>query len=79
MTHELAAEFQLWVDQMSPYRHTMVAAYTNGCKSYIATDTDPALGGYEAASFASAGAALRYPYRLAVKAGAEGQIRHTDM
>jgi hypothetical protein len=74
MTHEVFAEYQLWIDHSSPFRHTMVLAYTNGCESYIPTDKDFALGGYEAASFPQVAAALRYRSRIALKPGIEQQI-----
>ena len=51
LPHELFCEYELWVDESSPYQNTMVMGYTNGVHSYIATDKDLALGkngGYEA-------------------------------
>jgi hypothetical protein len=75
MTHELTSAYALWADSISPFEHSMVAAYTNGCESYIPTDDELALGGYEAASFPDAGAALAYRYRLALEHGAEGIIK----
>jgi len=75
MTHEVFAEYQLWVDRNSPFRRTMVLGYTNGCESYIPTDKDLALGGYETASFPAVGAPLRYSGRVALKPGIEQQIR----
>lgn len=74
-THELFAEFQLWFDGHAPTERKMMLAYTNGCESYIPTDRDLALGGYEAASFPLLdGAALRYPYRRAIRTGSEQQV-----
>jgi hypothetical protein len=75
MTHEVFAEYQLWIDRVSPFRHTMVLAYTNGCESYVPTDKDFASGGYEASGFPAAGAALRYSHRMPLKPGIERQIR----
>jgi len=75
MTHEVFAEYQLWADRNSPFRHTMVLAYTNGCESYVPTDSDFALGGYEALASPEPSAALRYCHRQALKPGAERQIR----
>jgi hypothetical protein len=75
MTHELFAEYQLWFDQAAPFEHKMVLAYTNGCETYVPTDKDFALGGYEAASFDLGAAAIRYPYRTALKPGVEPLIR----
>jgi len=75
MTHEVFADYQLWADQVSRFRHTMVLAYTNGCESYIPTDHDLALGGYEAASVRGYGSALRYRHRGALRPGAEARIK----
>lgn len=81
MTHELFADYQLWAENASPFKYNMILAYTNGCESYIPTDDDFALGGYEAASCPrSAGipasmAAVKYPHRLALKTGAEQHIK----
>ena len=76
LTHEVFAEYQLWADAVSPFAHTMVLAYTNGCEAYIPTDQDLAMGGYEAAvSPEPGGAALRYPRRLALRAGTEERVR----
>lgn len=75
MTHEVFAEYQLWADQNSPFRHTMVLAYTNGCESYVPTDRDFALGGYEASASPEPSAALRYFHRQALRPGTERQIR----
>ncbi|MBM4044515.1 MAG: hypothetical protein FJ279_05320, partial [Planctomycetes bacterium] len=65
MPHEVFAEYQLWADQVSPIPRTMTLAYTNGCESYIPTDEAFQSGGYEAASFPSVAAALRYRNRIA--------------
>jgi hypothetical protein len=81
MTHELFADYQLWADNTSPFKYNMTLAYTNGCESYIPTDSDFALGGYEAASCPrNAGvpasmAAVKYLHRLALKPGAEHRIK----
>jgi neutral ceramidase len=74
-THELFAEYQLWFDQNAPTKHSMMLAYTNACESYIPTDRDFALGGYEAASFPSlAGAAFKYRHRRALRPGTEQMV-----
>jgi hypothetical protein len=75
MTHEVFAEYQLWIDQHSPFRHTMVLAYTNGCESYVPTDKDFPLGGYEAAASPAPSAALRYARRVALRPGIERLIQ----
>jgi hypothetical protein len=75
MPHEVFVDYQLWVEQASPFRHNMVLAYTNGCESYIPTDKDFALGGYEAMAFPQIGAAFRYRHRVALRPGIEPQIK----
>ena len=75
MTHEVFAEYQLWTHQVSPFRHTMVLGYTNGCESYIPCERDLELGGYEAAPPPAPCAALRYRNRLALEPHAERQIK----
>ncbi|HAP93554.1 MAG TPA: hypothetical protein DCM26_02880, partial [Desulfotomaculum sp.] len=76
MPHEVFAEYQLWADKESPFAQTMVLAYTGGCESYVPTDRDFPLGGYEATQPPEKGAAaLGYPYRAALKPGTEGQIK----
>ncbi|HUT94869.1 MAG TPA: hypothetical protein VMY37_35755 [Thermoguttaceae bacterium] len=75
MTHEVFAEYQLWIDQNSPFRHTMVLAYTNGCEGYVPTDRDFALGGYEAAAAPAPSAALRCARRAALRPGIERLIQ----
>ena len=78
MPHEAFCDYALWVEEISPFEHTMTCAYTNGCEAYIPTDRDlelGELGGYEAASFPSPGAALAYRNRLALLPGVERQIK----
>ena len=51
LTGEMFAEYQLWVDEVSPFRHTFVFSHTNGSAGYVATKKDSELGpagGYEA-------------------------------
>jgi hypothetical protein len=74
-THELFAEYQLWFEEAAPFRHKMALAYTNGCESYVPTDRAFLEGGYEALSFPGDGAALRYPYRVALQPGIEQQLK----
>jgi len=48
---ETFAEYQLFADEISPFKHTLVFGYTNGRALYIATQKDYELGpngGYEA-------------------------------
>jgi len=78
MPHEVFCDYALWVEEVSPFEHIMTCAYTNGCEAYIPTGKDlelGELGGYEAASFPSPGAALAYPSRLAVCPDVERQIK----
>lgn len=46
-THELFVEYQLFMQANSPFRHTLVLAYTNGSASYIPTADAFYLNGYE--------------------------------
>ena len=51
LTGEMFAEYQLWLDEASPFKHTFVFSHTNGLTGYIATRKDYELGssgGYEA-------------------------------
>jgi hypothetical protein len=75
MPHEVFAEYQLWADKNSPFAQTMVLAYTGGCESYVPTDKDFPLGGYEAAHTPTPAAALVYPYRAALRPAIEEQIK----
>jgi len=75
LSHEVFAEYQLLVDKISPFKHNMVFAYTNGCEGYVGTRKDYELGdrgGYETAPL---GAPLLYHGRLAPRPAAEAQIR----
>ncbi|MDE0086609.1 MAG: hypothetical protein OXU23_12900 [Candidatus Poribacteria bacterium] len=75
VAHELFAEYQLFVDETSPFSHTFVFGYTNGSEVYIATKKDYELGlrgGYEAGP---RNHALNGPYRLALLPSVEEQIR----
>jgi len=80
MPHEVFCEYALWIDRTSPFDHTMVLGYTNGCEAYVPTDRELALGptgGYEAAAFPDWKTAnLQYPIRTPLAPGIEGQIKH---
>ena len=78
VAHELFAEYQLFVNETSPFSHTFVFGYTNGSEVYIATKKDYELGlraGYEAGP---RNHALSGPYRLALLPSVEEQI-HAEM
>ena len=75
MTHEVFAEYQIWLDEMSPFADTMVLAYTNGCESYIPCERDFVLGGYEAGAVPAPCAALSYRNRLTLDPGVERYIK----
>ena len=45
--HELFVEYQLYIEEHSPFRNTLVFAYTNGSESYIPTAEATYLNGYE--------------------------------
>jgi len=75
LPHEVFAEYQLFVDEISPFKHNMVFAYTNGCEGYLGTRKDYELGdrgGYETGP---QGAPLLYHGRLAPEPQVEAQIR----
>ncbi len=74
VSHELFSEYQLFVDETSPFSHTFVFGYTNGSEVYIATRAAYELGlkaGYEAGP---RNHALSGPYRLALVPAVEEQI-----
>ena len=48
LPHEPFVEYQLFLQQESPFPHTMVFGYTNGCESYVPTADACYLQGYEA-------------------------------
>jgi len=48
LMHEVFAEYHLYIKEISPFKDTMVFAYSNGCESYIPCEKDFELGGYEA-------------------------------
>ncbi|MCC6447045.1 MAG: hypothetical protein IT210_26770 [Armatimonadetes bacterium] len=75
MPHEVFVDYALWIEEASPFPHTMILACANGCESYIPTDPDLSLGGYEAGQSLDMAAALRYPYRTVLRPGAERMIR----
>jgi hypothetical protein len=47
LTHEPFVEYQLFLQNYSPFPHTMVFGYANGCADYVPTADAFALGGYE--------------------------------
>jgi neutral ceramidase len=76
--HELFAEYQLKLDTEIPAQNKMMMGYSNGCESYIPTDRELGLGGYEAATFpALDGASLRYRHRRALRPGCEKLVFQT--
>lgn len=46
-THELFVEYQLYIQENSPFKHTVVLAYTNGNAAYVPTAEAFYLNGYE--------------------------------
>ena len=53
MPHEMFCQYELWIDEQSPFKQTMTLAYTGGYQGYIAVDEAWRMGpkgGYEAAS-----------------------------
>lgn len=76
MPHEVFADYQLWAVENSPFEHTFVFGYTNGCESYIPVDSAFEIGGYEASlSPGLHSSGLLYRHRLAMRPGLEGQIK----
>ena len=47
LSHEVFVQYQLRIQEESPFTHTLVLAYTNGVAGYIPTPEDFPLGGYE--------------------------------
>ena len=47
LPHEPFVEYQLFLQKKSPFKHTMVMGYTNGCADYIPTAEAFLAGGYE--------------------------------
>ena len=47
MPHEVFVEYQLAIERASPFKYTMVLAYSNGCASYVPTAEAFFFGGYE--------------------------------
>ena len=75
LAHECFADYQLYVERVSPFPHNLVFAYTNGVECYGATAKDyrrGEAGGYEAAP---AGAAARYEVATPPAPRAEGLIK----
>ena len=79
LPHEMFAEYQLFVNDTSPFEHTLVFAYTNGSESYVATKKDYDLGlagGYEASPM---GHAVSGMHRLVLQPSAEQLIEEGIM
>ena len=72
---EVFAEYQLFVDETSPFKHNMVFAYTNGCEGYVGTRKDYELGDQGGYETAPQGASLLYHGRLPPEPQVEAQIR----
>lgn len=75
LPHEMFAEYQHFALKESPFKHTLVFGYTNGCECYVPLEKDLRLGeagGYEAGPL---GAALMYHRRLALDPGCEALIK----
>ena len=47
LMHEPFVEYQVFLQRSSPFPHTMVFGYANGCADYVPTADAFALGGYE--------------------------------
>ena len=78
MSGEVFCEYQLWIDENSPFDHTFVAAYANNFGGYIPCDSDLAMGekgGYEAGCWPADSCALIVPTRVALQVGIEQTIK----
>ena len=69
LSDEVFAEYQLRIDERSPFQHTLVWAYCNCTENYIPSDREHRRGGYEII-----GGPLRYPYHTGPARGAEALI-----
>jgi hypothetical protein len=47
LSHEVFVAYQLFFQERSPFPHTLVLGYTNGCAHYVPTAEEFVLGGYE--------------------------------
>ena len=74
LPHEMFAEYHLHVEKLSPFKHTLVFAYTNGCEGYIGTAKDYELGGRGGYETAPGEAARKYTTGLPLKAECETLI-----
>jgi hypothetical protein len=75
MAHEPFAEYHHYVNEICPFKHNMVFAYTNGLESYVGTKKDYDLGengGYETSP---RGAAFMFESRLPLAPQSEAIIR----
>ncbi len=69
LSDEVFAAYQLRIDEISPFKRTMVWAYCNSTENYIPADCEHRRGGYEII-----GGPLRYPYHSGPAHGAESLI-----
>ena len=75
LPHEMFSAYRHFIEEISPFEHTMVFAYTNGCEAYIGTEKSYKLGeasGYETSPM---GAPLLYQPRLPIRPECEGLIQ----
>lgn len=70
---EVFVDYQLYLDEHSPFALTFALAYSNGCIGYVPSAQDFPLGGYEVAS------AYRYYGTLMIAPESEGLIKETTV
>ena len=75
LPHEMFAEYQLYAEEVSPFKHTIVLAYTNGCEIYVGTAKDYKLGAKGGYEIAQHGASILYHHRLPLRPEAENVLR----
>lgn len=75
LSHEVFAEYRLWIEEKSPFRNNVVLGYTNGCESYIPLDKHFEEGGYEAGRFPNIASYLYYYPRLSLQPEFETMIK----
>lgn len=73
VAHELFAEYGRFVEQITPFPHTVMLAYTNGLECYVGTAKDYELGNRGGYEIAADGAARMFGAALDV--GCEARVQ----
>ena len=80
MPHEMFCQYELWIDKLAPFKHTMTFGYTNGYEGYVAVDDAWQMGpkgGYEAASLPNWGGQVHTKHLGPPAVGCEKIIKNT--